>query len=219
MNRLITLSSILATLLTPVVLVLLGVRLLLVPGFPGIEYRMPGFPDDQYGFTLQDRLKWSNYSLRYLLNDSGINFLGDLRFDDGSRVFNDRELQHMEDVKRVTQGVLRTFYDACGLLIILGLLAWRGKWMDDFKRGLSRGGLLTVILILGLGVFAALSFWQFFTVFHSLFFQGNSWLFLYSDTLIRLFPLRFWQDVFLYDLGLAVILGAASWFFLKPRSR
>jgi len=38
---------------------------------------------------------------------------------------------------------------------------------------------------------------SFFVGFHALFFEGDSWLFLYSDTLIRLFPLRFWQDAFL----------------------
>ncbi len=40
-------------------------------------------------------------------------------------------------------------------------------------------------------------FWKFFTLFHQVFFEGDSWLFLYSDTLIRLFPIRFWQDAVL----------------------
>ncbi len=44
--------------------------------------------------------------------------------------------------------------------------------------------------------------------FHHLFFQGDTWLFLYSDTLIRLFPERFWQQVFAF-LALAT-LGEAG---------
>jgi uncharacterized membrane protein len=45
----------------------------------------------------------------------------------------------------------------------------------------------------------------FFTWFHGLFFEGDSWLFLFSDTLIRLFPIRFWEDAFL--LAAVIALG------------
>ena len=64
-----------------------------------------------------------------------------------------------------------------------------------------------LVLAAALAFFASVSFWQFFTLFHRLFFQGDSWLFEYSDTLIRLFPLRFWQDVFLSVMGLILIFG------------
>ena len=47
------------TLLVPLVLIMLGVRLLMTPLYLEVEYHMPGFPEDSYGFTLQDRLKWS----------------------------------------------------------------------------------------------------------------------------------------------------------------
>jgi Protein of unknown function (DUF1461). len=66
---------------------------------------------------------------------------------------------------------------------------------------------VTVGLVVVIGIFAGISFWQFFTVFHELFFSGNSWLFLYSDTLIRLFPMQFWQDAFLFAGLLDVVCG------------
>lgn len=207
------------TLLTPVVLVLLGIRILLTPLFPAIEYRMPGFPADDYGFTLQDRLKWSEYSVRYLLNDAGTDYLSDLRFDDGSSLFNPRELSHMRDVKVVAQAALRVFYLALAALLGLGLYAWFGGWKPSFLRGLSRGGWLTTWLIVGVGVFAAISFWNFFTIFHGVFFTGDTWLFDYSDTLIRLFPIRFWQDVFIFVLGFALLGGVSLGLLGKPRSQ
>lgn len=37
--------------------------------------------------------------MNYLTNDEGIEFLGDLKFPDGSPVYNERELHHMVDVK------------------------------------------------------------------------------------------------------------------------
>ncbi len=43
----------LTTILIPFALIMLGARLLMMPVFPEIEYRMPGFPDDPYGFTLE----------------------------------------------------------------------------------------------------------------------------------------------------------------------
>ena len=75
-------------------------------------------------------------------------------------------------------------------------------------------GVIGLIVVIGIAVNPNV-FWNFFAGFHSLFFEGDSWLFLYSDTLIRLFPLRFWQDAFLSaalialggGLGLAFGLG------------
>ena len=43
------------TLLIPVVLVLAAVRLLMTPLFLIVEYNTPGFPEDRYGFTKEDR--------------------------------------------------------------------------------------------------------------------------------------------------------------------
>ena len=48
--------KILLACLVPVVLVFLGLRVLLTSGFLSVEYRMPGFPRDQYGFSQSDRL-------------------------------------------------------------------------------------------------------------------------------------------------------------------
>jgi integral membrane protein (TIGR01906 family) len=206
------------TILMPIVLVLLGVRLMLTPLYPTLAYNMPAFPPDQYGFSKDDRLHWSRYAIVYLINDASVAYLGDLKFPDGKPLFNERELSHMLDVKTLVQTVLKIFYVSIAALVALGLWAWFGKWMDDYRRGVSRGGWLTVALILGLGVFAVISFWDFFTVFHEIFFTGDSWLFYYSDTLIRLFPMRFWQDVFIWVLGLAVVLGAALGYFVKPKA-
>ena len=64
-------------------------------------------------------------------------------------------------------------------------------------------GVVAAVVIVGMFLLPNL-FWAFFEGFHSLFFEGDSWLFQYSDTLIRLFPLRFWQDTFLFAALIAV---------------
>jgi integral membrane protein (TIGR01906 family) len=208
-TKLSTPLSYLTTLLTPILLLGLGLRILLTPLFYNVEYRMPYFPPDPYGFTTQDRLHWASYAVDYLINSADISYLGDLTFPNGSPLYNKRELNHMHDVKVVTQGTLKTWYVAIVLLIGLGIWARYGKWWQAYLQGLRRGGWLMIGLVVVIGLFGAVAFWQFFTLFHELFFQGNSWLFENSDTLIRLFPLQFWQDAFLWA-GLISVGGALA---------
>jgi len=215
-SRLLSMKSWFVTLLVPFVLLLLAVRLLLTPFFLEIEYRTPGFPLDTYGFTQADRLHWSKIAWKYLVNRSDITFLGNLRFADGNPVYNERELAHMLDVKNLVQIVLKVWYVIIGVLFLVGIWAWRGKWLLDFRRDLRRGGWLTVCLVGVIALLAVVSFWNFFTIFHKIFFESDTWLFLYSDTLIRLFPLRFWQDTFLLVGVMTLLGGLVLGFGLKP---
>jgi len=207
------------TILLPLALTFLGVRLLLSHAFPEIEYRLPGFPADFYGFTLQDRLHWSGISIDYLLNDADISFLGDLSFMNGVPSFNERELSHMLDVKIVVQPVLGFGYGVWFVMLGLALWARLGGWWQEYVHAIRRGGWLTVGLVVVFGILAGISFWQFFTVFHELFFTGDSWQFLYTDTLIRLFPMRFWQDAFLFAGLLNVLGGLGLGLGLPPKRK
>ena len=206
----------LVTILIPLVLIGLAIRVLLSPIFYRIEYSMPYFPSDKYGFTKQDRLKWAPYAVNYLVNDADISYLGDLKFDNGTPLYNERELSHMVDVKVVTQGALRVWYVTLAVLLALGVWAWFGGWWNGYRLGLMRGGWLMVGLAVVIGLIVVIGiainpnvFYSFFTGFHTLFFEGDSWLFLFSDTLIRLFPIRFWQDAFLWAAVIALGGGVA----------
>jgi integral membrane protein (TIGR01906 family) len=211
-----TILSWLTTLLTPLFLLGISLRLLLTPLFLQIEYRMPYFPPDEYGFSTQDRLHYAPYAMQYLLKRGDTNILTGQRFPDGTPLYNERELSHMQDVKTVTQSSLILWYTSILLLLTFGLWAKAGKWWQAYLYGLKRGGWLIIGLVFAVGLFAGLAFWQFFTLFHSLFFEGDTWLFLFSDTLIRLFPIRFWQDVFL-SAGLLTLGGGFGLAFgVKP---
>jgi len=207
------------TILLPVALTFIGARFILTHAFLQLEYHMPGFPPDSYGFSLQDRIHWSQIAWDYMLNNSDVSYLGDLRFPDGSPLYNERELSHMLDVKNVVQPSLLLGYSVCFLLLIFAVWARWGGWWQEYVRGVWRGGWLTVGLVVVIAIFAVISFWQFFTLFHELFFTGDSWMFLYSDTLIRLFPLRFWQDVFLLPGIVDVFGGLALGLGLRPKRK
>jgi len=76
----------------------------------------------------------------------------------------------------------------------------------------------TLTLIAGAGILLNPNiFWNFFAWFHSLFFEGDTWLFEYSDTLIRLFPIRFWQDAVIMMAVIALGGGAALAYGIKTK--
>ena len=226
----------LVTILMPVIIVLSVARMLFTPTFLVFEYHTPGFPADPYGFTLDDRLHYGTLAVDYLNNSAGIAFLGDLRFPAGQQapeatcqemtdcthLYTDRELQHMVDVKNVYQACLRVLEISAIILVLLAVWAWRGRWPGDYLRGLQRGGLLTLILLGLIVVFILVAFNNFFVIFHEIFFKAGTWTFLFSDTLIRLFPERFWQDTFLLGGVLSAVLGLIFYFgarrFVNKRS-
>jgi len=216
--------SYLVSLLTPLVLIGVALRILLTPLFYTVEYNMPYFPVDEYGFTQEDRLQWAKPSVEYLVNNADISYLGDLQFEDGTPIYNERELSHMHDVKGVVQGFLRVWYVALALLLGLAGFAARNNWMPDFINGLQRGGWWMIALAVTLGLISGAGilldpniFWSFFEWFHTLFFEGTSWLFYYSDTLIRLFPIRFWQDAVISMAVIALGGGAGLALGLRPK--
>jgi len=209
------------TLLVPVVLILTAVRLLITPAFVIVEYNMPGFPPDRYGFTKEDRLYWAQIAADYLVNDEDISFLADLHFpngattppetcqfmDDCTLVYNERELQHMVDVKNVVQSAQNVWLISLVVLVGLALWAWLGNWVWDYTVGLGRGGWLTVIIVASLLLLVIMAFGLIFVEFHNVFFEPGTWRFYYSDTLIRLFPERFWRDTF---LAVGLMAGGAG---------
>ena len=170
----------LVTLVIPLVLLMTAFRILMTPGYVNLEYRMPGFPPDNYGFTQADRLKLAPIALNYLLNDKGIEFLGDLTFDDRTSLYNERELSHMVDVKNLVQVGLKVWLVLLIILVGLGVWSWRGDWWGEYRLMLASGGKLTMFLIFAMILIVLVSFSQFFTVFHHIFFEGDTWIFLFS---------------------------------------
>ncbi len=210
--------AVIATL--PLLLVLINARLLMSNAYLNWEYNRPSFPEDPFGMTREERLTYAPLALAYLFNNEGVDFLGDQTFPNGAPLYNQRELAHMLDVKNVTR---RLSFFGLGLMGVFALcvaaLAIPPDTRPALFRALFRGSALTAALIV-LGLIAvATSFDWLFTQFHALFFEGDSWIFLYSDTLIRLFPVEFWTDAFALMFGgaliEALILGAITWLLTK----
>jgi integral membrane protein (TIGR01906 family) len=222
----------LITLLVPVGLVMGAVRIVLNPWYPKLEYRTPWFPADEYGFTRAEREKFAMIALQYLNSNKDIHLLMDLRFPPGQTappfsclemtdcnlMYNNRELDHMIDVKYVLGIALPVGYAAMGVLILLGWWAWKRNWWSAYLASLRRGGWLVIVLLFSLIVLVVGLFDWFFTLFHEVFFSSGTWQFYTSDTLIRLFPERFWMDTFVIVGAIAALGGMALIFLGRKRT-
>ena len=193
--------------LVPICVLMTAIRLLITPLYPQIEYHLPGFPRDEFGFSTEDRLYYSKYAVDYLTNDEGIEYLGDLTFEDGTPLYNERELSHMNDVKIVVQGMIRTWIAILAILFLMGFLTYRVKIQDRFWQAMAGGGWLTLGIIGMIIITVLTNFEALFIGFHKLFFIGDTWLFYTSDTLIRLFPEKFWSDAFIGIVILAILIS------------
>ena len=193
--------------LIPLIIIGSAIRVALTPLFISVEYRLPGFPPDEYGFSTEDRLTWANYSIEYLLGRVSHEELASTTLQDGSPLFNQRELAHMLDVRVLTHQVLNLWQVLVLVLIAFIILGIIFNLRHEILISLKRGALLTILLILSVLIYLAINFTQLFTQFHQLFFEGDSWLFLMSDHLIRLFPLRFWRDLFIFIGSLSAAIS------------
>ncbi len=203
-----------------------NVLLLMRPAFVSFEYSLPGFPPSDR-FDPQTRLYWAQESVRYLLEPDDAALLREGRHISqfqiaGQPVYNQRELQHMYDVKGVLGGLIWV-WRVTGLLLVAGLAValWRREVRPPLARGILLGGVLLVGLIVAILLSALLNFDSFFTHFHEVFFKGNSWLFYYSDSLIQFYPLPFWMDATYILGGLSLleglVLGGISFVYLRHR--
>lgn len=181
------------------------------PSYPRFEYGR--IQPDRYGFTPEDRLELAEATLAYLRApapaDDAIVMLEELRLPGSEEpLYNQQEIGHMLDVKRLTDIFAQALWPLVvivvgGLLYLLG----RAERRPDGYRAIFAGGLLTSGALLAIIVLIGVS-WNFvFTQFHEILFPPGTWMFSYTDSLIRLFPERFWFDFGLLWTGSVFIEG------------
>jgi integral membrane protein (TIGR01906 family) len=127
-----------------------------------------------------------------------------------------RELTHLADVKKLFQLDYRIQVVSLAYIItyVLLFLLWvKGRW-QDLARGVRRGCVFTLAVIVVLGIASvSIDFEQLFFQFHYLAFDNPWWM--SSGYLPRLFPEKFWQDAALLGAGViaveALLLGSIAW--------
>jgi len=199
-------------------IVLSTLYLLMSPAYVRYEYGRGGFPPATL-LSDEQRYRAAVECVRYLRTGAGIELLERLEGNEGP-LFNERELKHMADVKAVTRGAF-TLHRICTVLVLAAALYLaRYGAQGECARRLAQGSGLTIALVALVLIAAMVNFNWFFTTFHRIFFEGNSWLFSYTDTLIQLFPLPFWIDtvnnlVLMVIIESVVIGGGALWWLRR----
>lgn len=193
-------------LLIPLILILGSARLLATNAYLAFEYGKASFPPDSYGFTPRQRFELASTSIHYVRAHLPADALA-IQELDGKAVYNPREVSHMADVRSVFQGILRVWQVAFILLLLIGFVFWRNGELIALISVMRSGGLLTSGIILTIALLAVFAWQTWFDLFHRFFFVDGSWLFAYSDTLIRLFPVNFWFDATLTISFLSLIWG------------
>ena len=197
----------LVVVLIPIFLVLGSVRLLATDAYLAFEYSKASFPPDLYGFTPQERFELASTNIHYVRAHLADDTLS-RQILDGKSIYNAREVSHMADVQAVFTAVSRVWQMTLVLLLVAGLVFWKNGEQQIFASALGSGGLLTSGIILAIGMMAFFAWDTWFELFHRFFFVPGSWLFSYTDTLIRLFPLEFWFDATLTISALGFVSGS-----------
>lgn len=206
------LLSLLITLALPFLLVVSSIRIVANDWFIHFEYNTrPGFPPDAYGFTLADRTRLAMDGLYSVLpQGEGLIRLQQAQLPDGSPAFNEREIKHMQDVRVLMALVFPVQLGGLALIAILGFVLNRvPAWRRVVPNGLKWGAILTLSLLAALIAYIVINFDAFFLTFHRLFFEGDTFMFLYTDTLIRLYPEMLWSDASILIGVLTVIMAMA----------
>jgi integral membrane protein (TIGR01906 family) len=209
------LNSLLALLIS--LLIILGsARLLASDAYLKFEYGKTSFPVDLYGFTPQQRFILASTNIHYVRAHLPNNELSKQTLN-GMSLYNEREVAHMADVRAVFQVILRMWQVVFILLLFLAFICWQEGERMVLASALQSGGLLTSGIILTIALLAIFSWQTWFDLFHRFLFVPSSWLFSYSDTLIRLFPVKFWFDATLtisllsFVGGLLMVLIGRQW--------
>ena len=205
-KRTIQILKTLFILLIPILILTTALRLLATDQYLAFEYGKATFARDPFGFTYRQRFILASTNIHYVRAHLPNDELSKQTLD-GIPVYNTREVSHMADVRTVFKAVLFTGKIIFLVLLLIALGLWQEGEQRVLGSAIQWGGLLTSAFILIMGLLAIFSWQSWFNTFHLFFFEPGSWLFSYSDTLIRLFPVEFWIDATLTISALGLIGG------------
>ena len=143
-------------------------------------------------------------------------------------MYNEREIAHMEDVRALYQAwrSVRTWGLVLAFVLIFAafFLDRKELWFN-VSRGFLRASMVFLVLVVALGVFAAVDFTAFWNGFHYLFFDNDLWLLSPArDRMIRICPQQLFWDLIVrtfstFILAFAVLMAASSSIYFVHKTR
>lgn len=157
-------------------------------------------------------LKLISKNLADYLENKRDNLVFEITYEDEAReTFNNREIQHMIDVKDIY--IKLNYLKLISLLLIIGIVArTRKKYLLNamyYSAGLSFG--FSALL----GIIFSINFNKAFIFFHEIAFSNDLWLLdPRTDLLINLLPLSFFINISIHMLILFVALQCLGIFII-----
>ena len=129
--------------------------------------------------------------------------------------FTAGELEHLQDVKTVMQGVTMAGYSL--FIVVAGVLWLYRQEKKQLLKLAWYGGISTISVTLLFLLLTFVSFDFVFTLFHQLFFPQGNWIFPADSLLIQTFPLEFFVGIstwiFLLSLSIGSLFILVSFFY------
>ena len=145
-------------------------------------------------------------------------------------VFNEREIEHMEDVRDLyknTMLVRNLGALLCAVLFAVSIFIWRKERLRRLSKCFFAGGLIIALLVGALALWAGLDFNSFWETFHRVLFANDLWqLDPSTSVLINMVPAQFFYDLvmrivkmFALFVGIPMLLALGYQIYHRIRRR
>jgi len=189
-------------LITPFWILGISARITFNNWFIDYEYSKKDFPEDRWKLPDEVRKKLAKIGLRAVLSEEGLKEFKNAKFTDGRKAFREKEINHMKDVNKF----LSLFFPLTYSLFML----WTGGilLLKEYRSKLFLfSGFFSLLFLVFAGIVSFTDYSKAFEIFHNYFFGKTSWKFHYTDTLLRIYPMKFWFDGSIVIAILSAILS------------
>lgn len=178
-----------AVIITPFWILGISTKIAFSEWFIDYEYSKLNFPDDRWGLSDEVRKKLAKLGLKAVLTEEGLKEFKEARFPNGKKAFREKEVKHMEDVNRFLSKFFIATYILATVWLFILILQKKQIW-----KLLIYSSIYTFLFFAIVSLIVFVSYEKAFEVFHNFFFGKTSWRFSKYDTLLRIYPMKFWFD-------------------------
>ena len=206
----------------PTFLFVIAVPLFLVTASVALAFNDPGIYNrgfQKYRISLssgitEDDLRQVGGQIRHYINSKDEPLLVNTQvYGEERELFNQREVQHMSDVKRLVWWVYAASFVSGTYLLAAtswGVIAKGREFLGVLARRAMQGVALMAIVVVAVGFFALAGFDTLFLRFHQVAFTNDLWqLDPRTDYLLIMFPQGFWFDATMAVVALTVAESVA----------
>ena len=180
-----------------------------------LGFRLTVFDFDFYEKQFEKNMAYEKYG-EEIVDKNSLGLINYLQrgYPLNTEFFNEKEKEHLKDVKRIVDVFVLLFYLSLILSLLIIFYFIYNKQYNPVLRGLffSSSSVFVFALILFL---LSLNFQNFFINFHKAFFSNNLWILNpETDNLVNLFPQEFFisalRKILLFDLAIAAVFFVFS---------